>query len=133
MLLIMKNIMNEIHKPSLFDSNISCSNTIKKIPDTIIMFLIILVNNSPMKTPSSQNATVPKIKIDKSHLRYRFASSWTRSRLVFILIIKSDVVANINMKMTDKYNENVPVAKIAALKYFFLFLHFATPTRDSDA
>ena len=133
MLLIMKNIKNEILKPSLFDSNISCSNTIKKIPDTIIMFLIILVNSSPMKTPSSQNATVPKIKIDKSHLRYRFASSWTRSRLVIILIIKSDEVANMNMKMMDKYNENLPVAKIAARKSFLFFFPYASPTSDSDA
>tara|TARA_B100000131_G_C17625322_1_gene413598 strand:- start:62 stop:265 length:204 start_codon:yes stop_codon:yes gene_type:complete len=67
-----------------------------------------------MKTPSSQNAIVPKIKMNKSHLRYKFASSWTRSRLVIILIIRSDEVTNIKIKMMDKYNENLPVAKIAA-------------------
>ena len=52
--------------------------------------------------------------MNKSHLRYKFASSWTRSRLVIILIIRSDEVTNIKIKMMDKYNENLPVAKIAA-------------------
>ena len=97
------------------------------------MFLIILVNSSPMKTPSSQNAAVPKIKINKSHFRYRPTSSWTESRLVIILIIKSDEVANMNMKMMDKYNENLPVAKIEARKSFLFFFPYASPTSASDA
>ena len=58
-----KKIKNDNQRPSLFPPKSIVSNIKNAPPAIIIIFLSNLTLMAPMKTPSSQNAIVAKIKI----------------------------------------------------------------------